>query len=752
MGSVGYANVAGAGNAIIGGAVASAGVALVKAFPSSAGDIHSAGVGSMTGVTPGTGAAAAIVSALGKMMGVGSQIGGGVTNTSVIAINSSGKLTLNGVAFMPRGSNTPYDSQITGGYWGLNSFGICAGKGGFSVPQMVANKFNTVRITMNVAAWFNLGCGILVGTQNNPAWLSCTVTAAATNSTTLTVSVATTQMTGKLITDLTTPSGIASATKATYLNANQLTTSQPVTVAIGDVINFTAASDTSGSYKQDFFNYVDELIMAGFLVNIDSHWCAPQFTYGGITNWQAAYNQSSGPDYESVGPFWYAGTGAGPADALGNTTTGLVQSLINRYGLSSMGLFTFEIFNEPWLDNSNATYTLHDQVTTTTYDVVMKGGGYASMWFNQGGVSGLGTGIPYQYIGAINAITGGSGYANGTYANVAVTSTGVGTGATANITVSGGAVTAMTFPQFGQGNSTGYKSGDTISVAASSIGGAGSGFSTTINFMGGDYWLNSSFRVLGYQEAVNGIRALGATNVIICNPGTFSSRQSTANLIYPTDTLSPPQIAVGWHCYEQGTTGYPAVGIGESGGGTSAAFNYALATVNGTGGIGHAVPVMATEYAPTNGSGTASVDSGYDGHIQGLFDGNSTGSFGSWTWLYGGPLEPYGATGTFNQVEVILGAPITVTASITGNVMTVTSGSGLIAGMVLSSSVASNSAGGGNPDRIVIEAQLGGTPGGAGTYEINEALSIALETMYAQQWLPIQGHGLRYETWTVNHA
>lgn len=73
-------------------------------------------------------------------------------------------------------------------------------------------------------------------------------------------------------------------------------------------------------------------------------------------------------------------------------------------------------------------------------------------------------------------LVGGSGYTNGTYASVPLTG-GSGTGATAGITVSGGAVTAVTHN--GQ-KSKNYKIGDVLSASAASIGGTGSGFTYTI--------------------------------------------------------------------------------------------------------------------------------------------------------------------------------------------------------------------------------------------------------------------------------
>jgi hypothetical protein len=79
-------------------------------------------------------------------------------------------------------------------------------------------------------------------------------------------------------------------------------------------------------------------------------------------------------------------------------------------------------------------------------------------------------------------ITAGTGYVNGTYSNVVFTG-GSGSGATGQVTVSGGGVTTiyMTPPL-----SAGYVVGDVLTTANTNIGGAGSGFSFTVTQVGGD--------------------------------------------------------------------------------------------------------------------------------------------------------------------------------------------------------------------------------------------------------------------------
>ena len=78
-------------------------------------------------------------------------------------------------------------------------------------------------------------------------------------------------------------------------------------------------------------------------------------------------------------------------------------------------------------------------------------------------------------IKTLGAITGGSGYVNGSYANVTLTG-GAGLGAKATIGVSGTAVTTVTITARGAG----YLVGDVLSATAASLGGTGAGFSIPV--------------------------------------------------------------------------------------------------------------------------------------------------------------------------------------------------------------------------------------------------------------------------------
>jgi hypothetical protein len=104
-------------------------------------------------------------------------------------------------------------------------------------------------------------------------------------------------------------------------------------------------------------------------------------------------------------------------------------------------------------------------------------------------------------VASFGSITGGSSYINGTYLNVSLTG-GAGTGAVATLVVSGNAVTSVTLTQGG----TGYVIGDALSVAASSVGGSGTGFSIPVATVGnalGTTWLGDNFdTVLLYGSLV----------------------------------------------------------------------------------------------------------------------------------------------------------------------------------------------------------------------------------------------------------
>lgn len=94
-------------------------------------------------------------------------------------------------------------------------------------------------------------------------------------------------------------------------------------------------------------------------------------------------------------------------------------------------------------------------------------------------------------ITSFETVTGGSNYTNGAYFGVPLTG-GSGSGATAKIVVSGGAVSTVTL----QNPGVFYSLNDVLSCDAASIGGTGSGFSVPVNGVAnvnGTTWLGDNF-------------------------------------------------------------------------------------------------------------------------------------------------------------------------------------------------------------------------------------------------------------------
>lgn len=93
-------------------------------------------------------------------------------------------------------------------------------------------------------------------------------------------------------------------------------------------------------------------------------------------------------------------------------------------------------------------------------------------------------------IDLLGAITGGTGYASGTYFNVDLTG-GAGSGASANITVTAGVVTSVTLTSAGSL----YVAGDVLSASQASIG-VGSGFQVEVGSIfnpTGTSWLGDNY-------------------------------------------------------------------------------------------------------------------------------------------------------------------------------------------------------------------------------------------------------------------
>lgn len=133
-------------------------------------------------------------------------------------------------------------------------------------------------------------------------------------------------------------------------------------------------------------------------------------------------------------------------------------------------------------------------------------------------------------IATLGAITGGAGYANGSYTNVPLTG-GSGSGATANITVAGGAVAVVTLALKGQK----YLAGDTLGVAAANLGGSGSGFSVAVA------------GIANVVPAGSGeVRCDGAGNISVSPYWSTSAQQPDGAAAAPSYTFAN-ELGSGWY-------------------------------------------------------------------------------------------------------------------------------------------------------------------------------------------------------------
>jgi hypothetical protein len=104
------------------------------------------------------------------------------------------------------------------------------------------------------------------------------------------------------------------------------------------------------------------------------------------------------------------------------------------------------------------------------------------------------TSIVQNQITSFSSFAGGIGYITGIYNNVRLTG-GQGSGAVANLTVSGGNVSQVVLAQGG----TGYIPGDILTTSNVNLGGAGSGFAVTVGSTSnpaGASWLGDNFETV----------------------------------------------------------------------------------------------------------------------------------------------------------------------------------------------------------------------------------------------------------------
>ena len=213
-----------------------------------------------------------------------------------------------------------------------------------------------------------------------------------------------------------------------------------ITVAVGAVTAFTIASRGVG------YTVGDTLSFAASSIGGNTNGIA---TFGAIT---AGSNYTNGV-WLNVPLTGGAGTGAtAQITVAGNVVTAIT------------------------ITNKGNNYVVADSMSCLAQ--------YIGNGINTIGTISAGSGYTGDGIATLGTIIPGNTYTNGTYVGVAVTSlTGTGTGAIATVVVSGGAVTSVTFVN-PQDRGYGYAISDSLSVAASLIGGTGTGFSVPVATVG----------------------------------------------------------------------------------------------------------------------------------------------------------------------------------------------------------------------------------------------------------------------------
>lgn len=300
---------------------------------------------------------------------------------------------------------------------------------------------------------------------------------------------------------------------------------------------------------------------------------------------------------------------------------------------------------------------------------------------------GVGFG-PTNFVFIQTQITaGGTLYTDGTYNNVSLTG-GSGSGATATIAVSGGAVTNVSMVSAG----TGYVVGDTLSATAASLGGTGSGFQLKV--ISNNYFQPNDYNLwqfdIGYDSTGSG------TNNLVAHPGqnlkNIDSTVNTRPLVgpFPNTTLAPVGVFTATVTLNGTTTAVlsaanSGVGAGVSISGTNIPAGTTVVSVTGT---------SITMSAAATGSGT--ILATFDNNISvsggvvvlhpylfvygnnGLIQNSAAGDFNNWTSadsnannvstgkvikglpLRGGTTSPAGLFWTLDSVVRVTYSPSTV--------------------------------------------------------------------------------------------
>jgi hypothetical protein len=159
----------------------------------------------------------------------------------------------------------------------------------------------------------------------------------------------------------------------------------------------------------------------------------------------------------------------------------------------------------PFGDATNCTHAvIYNAREQTWYDTILPNYGRSNGQYAKVFQYPLMTGTTsVNSILELGTLIPGSGYTNGTYYQVPLIYTSGstyigGSEATANIVVSGGAVTSITLVN----NGINYQVGDILTVASTALGGGGSGFKITVNALTGySLWMHE----IGLDENVGNL-------------------------------------------------------------------------------------------------------------------------------------------------------------------------------------------------------------------------------------------------------
>ena len=203
-------------------------------------------------------------------------------------------------------------------------------------------------------------------------------------------------------------------------------------------------------------------------------------------------------------------------------------------------------------------------------------------------INGQSTSIIPGAIQGLGHITGGTLYTNGTYSGVSLTvnSGTVGSGATANITVFGNAVTAVTIVNSGSG----YDSTSVLTCPSASIGGTGSGFLVNVYSVSAPFGLDDQGNAM-IATAIDENFWSFSTHVAPIVVGTVGSATSSSITSTDIGTYLSSNININGSISGLGTiTG----GTGYYSGGSTTFYNVPFYVTSGTQGFGATANITIT--------------------------------------------------------------------------------------------------------------------------------------------------------------